>query len=229
MVRTVPPVADAPIVRGQPLPMTYEECLALPTGIRAEWVDGKGYVFMPSAKEHQDVVSLLHLLLATFVRLHDLGKVMLTPFVMVARPGRSYREPDLLFVAKERLDRLERTQLIGAADLVVEVISDDSVTRDRRDKRCEEAIGVREYWIFDPRPRQHLAEFYGLGTAGVYEPIEPDEEGRIHSRVLPGFWLRPEWFWQDPSPDPDELLVEIAPAAIRARFARLAALDEERD
>ena len=32
-----------------------------------------------------------------------------------------------------------------------------------------------------------------------------DGEGHYHSRVLPGFWLDPNWLWQDPLPDPDAL------------------------
>jgi Uma2 family endonuclease len=230
MTRTFPPLSHPPIVRGKPLPMTYEEFLELPDGLHAEWVDGEAYIFMPTTEEHQDAFSLLHLLLATFVRVFDLGKVMLAPFEMVAVPDRSYREPDILFVAKEHLSRLTRQRLTEPADLAIEIVSDDSVTRDRRDKRREyEAIGVPEYWILDPRPRQHRAEFYRLGDAGTYEPIEPDAEGRVHSRVLPGFWLRPEWFWQVPLPDPDELLVEIAPTTMRARFARLAGIEKEHD
>jgi Uma2 family endonuclease len=210
--------------------MTYEEFLELPDGLHAEWVDGEAYVFMPTAEEHQEAIGLLYLLLRAFVRSFDLGRVLFAPFQMVAIPGRSYREPDVLFIAKAHLDRLTRTRLMGPADLVIEVVSDDSTTRDRQDKRREyEQIGVREYWIFDPRPGHHQAEFFGLTDSGAYEAIELDEAGRIHSRVLPGFWFRPEWFWQDPLPDPDELLVEIAPEAMRARFARLAAIDEGRD
>ena len=57
------------------------------------------------------------------------------------------------------------TFLDGPADLVIEVISDDSVTRDRVEKFDEYLeAGVREYWVIDPRPGQQRALFYVLRT-----------------------------------------------------------------
>lgn len=96
--------------------------------------------------------------------------------------------------------------------MVGELISDESARRDRIDKLAEYgAAGVPEYWLFDPRPRQHRAEFYRLGAEGRYEAVLADAEGRYHSLVLPGFWLKPDWLWQDPLPKPAALLAMIAP------------------
>ena len=129
-------------------------------------------------------------------------------------PGRSSREPDLLFVARDHRDRIADKRVEGPADLVVELISDDSVTRDRVDKSREyEAAGIPEYWLLDPRPRQQRADFYQLTGAGTYRPVSPDADGRYHSVVVPGFWLRPDWLWQDPLPAVWTCLAEIAPEA----------------
>lgn len=77
------------------------------------------------------------------------------------------REPDLLFVAQEHLDRLQETYLDGPANLVVEVVSPESLARDRGAKFVEyEAGGVPEYWLLDPLRR--WAEFYCLGEDGRY-------------------------------------------------------------
>jgi hypothetical protein len=38
--------------------------------------------------------------------------------------------------------------------------------------------------------------------------------------VLPGFWLREEWLWQEPLPDPLRLLLEM-PTAAQALRAQL--------
>jgi Uma2 family endonuclease len=104
--------------------------------------------------------------------------------------------------------------LVGPADLAVELISDDSVTRDRRDKFAEyAAAGIPEYWLLDPRPDHHRADFYALGPDRTYEAIPLDAEGRFASRVLPGFWLDPAWLWQDPLPKPAEILRRIVPDA----------------
>jgi Uma2 family endonuclease len=68
---------------------------------------------------------------------------------MVLVPHRA-TQPDVIFIAKERLSII-RSSVMGAADLVAEVISPESRRRDRIDKRdLYEQHGVREYWLIDP-------------------------------------------------------------------------------
>ena len=135
---------------------------------------------------------------------------------MRLRDGRSARTPDLFFIAREHLVRLDEQRLNGPADLVVEVVSAESATRDRVEKFAEyEAAGVREYWLVDTRPGNEGTEFFRLAATGTYEPVTPDADGRLHSTALPGFWLKPEWLWQEPRPNPLTLLAEIAPHAVR--------------
>jgi Uma2 family endonuclease len=115
-------------------------------------------------------------------------------------PGRA---PDLMFVARERQALLGQNRLNGPADLVVEVISPDSVTRDRVTKFAEyEQGGVREYWLPDPNVRQ--ADFFRLDAEGRYQPISVDEDGVFRSNVLAGLWLRVDWLWEPRPP-----LIEI--------------------
>ena len=74
------------------------------------------------------------------------------PFlVRLPDPLRRGREPDLIFVRKERLPLLKPTYFDGAPDLVVEVASPESLGRDRGEKFVEyERAGVEEYWLIDP-------------------------------------------------------------------------------
>ncbi|MEA3338380.1 MAG: Uma2 family endonuclease, partial [Chloroflexota bacterium] len=142
-----------------------------------------------------------------FVEQHDLGVVLSAPFQM--KLARSGREPDLLFVAQEHLGRLQETYLDGPADLAVEIISLESIGRDRGDKFCEyEEAGIPEYWLIDPLREQ--AEFYRLDAQGRYCLTSPDEEGVYHSQTLPGFWLRVDWLWQESLPHSVRALGEIA-------------------
>lgn len=135
---------------------------------------------------------------------------------MLILPGKASREPDLFFVAREHSDRVTEDRLAGPADLVVEIVSDSGVTRDFVEKFQEyREAGVREYWIFDPRPGEKRADFYRLNARGEYEPIAPDSAGRYRATVLPGFWLDPDWLWRDPLPAPLTLLAAIAPEALR--------------
>jgi Uma2 family endonuclease len=113
------------------------------------------------------------------------------------------------------LNRLTEQRLVGPADLIIEIVSTESVSRDRREKFLEyAAAGVPEYWWIDPRPRQLRFEPFSLNSSGNYEPIPPDAQGRFYSLALPGFWLDPTWLWQDPLPEPLPLLLTIAPTEI---------------
>ncbi len=183
-----------------------------PEGVRSEWVDGEVIVFVPTTLRHADVVGFLYVLLSSFVRFFDLGRVFMETVEM--RLAHAGRVPDILFVARDHLAALETARLVGPGDLVVEVVSDDSVARDREEKLAECAVaGVPEYWLLDPRPGQLRADFLRL-VDGAYQPIAPDAEGRVHSPVVSGFWLRPEWLWEEPVPDPVRCLDDIAPAAL---------------
>jgi Uma2 family endonuclease len=143
-----------------------------------------------------------------FIQLFQLGRLLPAPFEMRATPDGPAREPDLLFVAREHLDWLSEERLSGPADLAVEVISDDSVARDRADKFYEyQEAGVREYWILDSRPSRERADFYVLDAKARYRPMPPDSEGRYHSTVLPGFWLHVDWIT---SAEPPAVLTALA-------------------
>lgn len=85
--------------------------------------------------------------------------------------------------------------------VVIEVISKERVTRDRHDKYHEYAqAGVQEYWIIYPHPCQRNASFYQRTPQGKYAPLLQDDDGRVHSPVLDGFWFHEEWLWQEPFP-----------------------------
>jgi Uma2 family endonuclease len=205
--------------REQAIAMNYEDFrVQIEEGAHAEWVNGEAIVFMPPNVKHQSVAGLLYWLIVGFVDLFDLGRVWAAPLEMRAIPDGPAREPDIIFVAKEHLARLTDQRLVGPADLAIEIISDESAARDRSDKFYEyEEAGIREYWLFDPRPRRERADFHRLNAEGKYDPIPLDMERQFHSAILPGFWLKPEWFWQDPLPSPFSLLTAIAPQAVQVR------------
>jgi Uma2 family endonuclease len=179
-----------------PLRMSYEEFLSWEhTGI-AEWENGE--VFQMSVKRtHQDVINFLNALMRLFVKLLDLGSVNTAPYVMRSKPDGAGREPDLMFIARANAARYTADQLEGPADLIVEVISEESVSRDRVTKFDEyEDIGVREYWIIDSRPERQRADFYVLNDKGRYRPVPIADDNTYHSTVLPGFWINIDWLWE---------------------------------
>ncbi len=205
-------------------PMSYDDFLAWADEVHAEWVDGAVTVFMPPNIRHQFIANFFQALLTLFANTFDLGDVLGAPVEMRAQPDGSAREPDILFVAAAHRDRLTAQRLAGPADLVVEIVSNESASRDRSDKFYEyEAAGITEYLLIDPRPLKERVDFYRLTENRKYLAVLPDGAGRYHSAVLPGFWFDPAWFWATPISNPLLTLAEIAPEALTAALAALAA------
>lgn len=179
------------------LEMSYEAFLEwADEDTLAEWVDGRVILMSPPSDRHQDLSDFLTALLRHFVEAYDLGKVRSAAFQMKLEA--SGREPDILFVAKENLARIQKNRLVGPADLAIEIISPESRTRDRKEKFSEyEQAGVEEYWLLDPERKQ--AEFYRLDAHGIYQ-ITPLGEGVFRSEVLTGLELDTAWLWQEPLP-----------------------------
>lgn len=196
-------VLETPV---EPLRLTYDEFLAwADEDTLAEWVDGEVIMTSPASRQHQTIADFLLKVMGTIAENRQLGVVISAPFQM--KIERSGREPDVMFVANEHLDRFRENHLEGPADLVVEIISPESIGRDRGEKFTEyEAAGVPEFWLIDPLRR--WSEVYRL-EEGRFHPIFSDASGICHSQSLPGFWLRMEWLWQSPPPQLLDVLAEL--------------------
>ena len=190
-----------------PGPMTEEEFVAwCDEDVKAEWVDGEVIVMSPASLGHVDLVDFLITLMRMFAEHHDSGRVLGPEFQVRLGARRRRRVPDVLFVARPHLANLRTNHLEGAPDLAIEIVSPDSVARDWREKYLDyQAAGVREYWVIDPLSRN--VEAYTL-TEDAYRRIE-EADGRIASLVLPGFFLRPAWLWQEPLPRVRDVLQEL--------------------
>lgn len=182
------------------IPMTFEQFLAWDhEGGLAEWVDGEVHIYMSATELHQRVLGFLFALLREFVELRGAGIILCAPYAMRAVRGGSGREPDITYVAQEHLDRLGQQMLDGPADLLVEIISEDSVSRDQVAKFQEYAgAGIREYWIIDPRPKQKRANFYVLDAQQQFRLGEVAPNDAYHSTVLPGLMVKLDWLWGEP-------------------------------
>lgn len=181
-----------------PLRMTFEEYLRFGgENTRAEWIDGEVITMYSASSKHQDIVGFLQTIMRIYTETHNLGRVFSAPFAMKLEKQRRGREPDLLYVSREKIRLIEPTFLNGAADLVVEVISPESVGRDRGEKFVEyESAGVREYWLIDYERKR--AEFYELADDGLYRLANTG--GAFFSKVIEGFFVREDWFWQENLP-----------------------------
>jgi Uma2 family endonuclease len=106
-------------------------------------------------------------------------------------------EPDVVFVSEESLES-GRVRLVpktsgeedryveveGAADLIVEIVSDSSVAKDtRRLPTAYAQAGVREFWLADARGKRLTFEIHRWSPAG-YQAAPRDADGFQHSAVF---------------------------------------------
>ncbi|MCU0238713.1 MAG: Uma2 family endonuclease [Pyrinomonadaceae bacterium] len=196
----------APVINGKNSKISYEEFLRLYDGQHAEYVSGEVFTYMSVTKSHNRLTKFFIRILQSFAEMKNLGEVFSEPYQMKMRFGDDYigREPDVFFVSKENSDKLKNTFLEGAADLVIEVISPESRSRDRGDKFYEyETAGVKEYWIIDYE-RQEV-RFYELNNEGIYQ-LAIIQDKIYYSKVLDGLFIKTDWLWQDELPNLMEVL-----------------------
>jgi Uma2 family endonuclease len=178
--------------------VTYEEfCWRVSEDQKADLIDGVIYMASPENTDANEMFVWLISLFHDFVEYFDLGKVygsrVATRFDKKTAP-----EPDILFMRKNHLQRVKRGGVEGAPDLAVEIVSPDSIDRDYNLKRTKyEQAGVSEYWIIDEI--EETITLLHLAADGKYREVRP-KKGEYHSRVLKGFWLRPEWLFHSPRP-----------------------------
>jgi Uma2 family endonuclease len=184
-----------PVIAAKPRPApatwknrrwTFDELAAeLPeSNLPTELWDGELSMSPAPSFFHQKIVARLYKALDAWVEQHRLGETALAPIDMVLTTRRA-TQPDVVFIANEHLDIIKE-RIMGAADLVAEVLSPGSRRRDRIDKRdLYEQHGVREYWLIDPEAKTVEVLHLESGTyqlAGRWHP-----GGRARSRLLKGF------------------------------------------
>lgn len=187
--------------------MTEEEFVAwCGPKTRAEWVDGEVILTAPASFDHVNISDWLVAILRLFVSHRDLGTILSREFFVRFPRQKRRRLPDLLFVSKARQEIIKKQVADGPPDLIIEMVFPDSESRDWRDKYLEyERAGVREYWVIDPMSKQ--VEAYALTGAGYAQIAE--QNGKLISGVLPGFFLKLEWLWQTPLPGELKVLREL--------------------
>ncbi len=172
---------DLPAVK-----LTYQDLLLLPEDRnRHELIDGEHFVTPAPNVPHQTAVANLLRIIASFLHGRGLGRAWPSP-IDVLFTEHDVVEPHLVFVAADRMDLVRRTHVHGAPDLLVEVLSDSTRSRDETAKRrLYEKHGVREYWLVDPDAE--TVAVLRLGPSGY--PREPQllRAGDILSTpLLPG-------------------------------------------
>lgn len=160
---------------------------------KAELIDGVLLIHMPPLDVHEDLFGFMFALLRAFVEENNLGIVRGSRTAVELADNHVY-EPDILFVQQSRREIIGRKGVVGAPDLVIEILSASTAANDRGVKFEQyQRAGVREYWIIDPYGPTGTAFYFLL--EGQYTKLEVDAAGIVRSSVLPDFWLDTAWLW----------------------------------
>ena len=163
---------------------TYEDYLKLDEGEYFEFINGKAFMSPAPELFHQRWAGKLYQAIVRHVEVHELGEVFFAP-VDVILDDKNVVQPDLVFVSTANASLLERRGIMGAPDLVVEIISPSSVRHDRHEKRELYArFGVKEFWLADVANRSIEVLVLRNGSYALH--ASATGEGNIRSEVLPG-------------------------------------------
>jgi Uma2 family endonuclease len=159
-----------------------------------ELLNGRIVMTPPAGWPHGSVEGTLVRELGAFVHRHGLGRLFGSSQGFVL-PGGHVVEPDVSFVSTERWNAapppVAGKFLEVVPDLVIEILSPSTSSRDRGEKLMLYAqAGVREYWIVNYNLRRvSVWQQSGEGLSGP-ATVEGDEE-MVRSQVVAGFELSP--------------------------------------
>lgn len=140
-----------------------------------------------------EIVGILHRL----VKLGQLGHLVSDRTRISSVEAGLSAEPDVVFISHDGLESGQArlipkasgepgryVELEGAPDLIVEIVSDHSVTKDT--KRLPEAYyqaGVREFWLVDARGENLVFQIHQRGASG-YQAVGASADEFQASAVL---------------------------------------------
>lgn len=163
--------------------LTYKDYVQIPDdGQRHEIIDGEDYVSPAPETYHQRLSGLILHQLMTQIEDRGLGAVYHAP-IDIQLSDFDIVQPDLVVVLASRRFIITPKKIKGPPDLVVEILSPSTGSRDQREKLdLYQRAGVPEYWIVDPD--EHTVEQRVL-KSGKYELVGRHSEA-VDFRGLPG-------------------------------------------
>jgi Uma2 family endonuclease len=154
------------------------------------WVD----MAMEQAFSHNRVKVRFTTVLEGLVEADDLGYVFGDRMLLSNATAGVSNEPDVMFVSFAALDAGRVTlvpgadggvvEVVGAPDMVLEVVSNSSVRQDTR-VLVEDywRAGIPEYWLVDAR-----------GETPAFDILRPGSDGYVRTRRQTGGWVKSQVF-----------------------------------
>ncbi len=150
-VRTGEIIAEPSVFDHGRVPYTLDDYFALPDDVRMELIDGVFYDMAAPTTVHQAIAGCLYKKLMDHVFEHQGPCYPLISPVDVQLDSDDYTmiQPDVVVLCDR--SKLQQNRVIGAPDLVIEVLSPSTRKKDMQEKLYKYArAGVREYWMIDP-------------------------------------------------------------------------------
>lgn len=133
---------------------TYEDYQKTPDDKRYELIDGELLMTPSPVPRHQRISGKLEFKLREFITKNKIGEIFYAP-CDVYLDNENVVQPDILFISKDRLDIIGEKNIQGVPNLVIEIISENSVYRDIvQKKRLYARFNVKEYWIVIPEEEE---------------------------------------------------------------------------
>ncbi len=157
---------------------------------KVHFIDGELWFDMSpqSYRSHLPVASAVNAVLWTLAKELDLGSYYGDGGWITNEAAALSNEPDGFLVLWEtfesgeaKLSDASEAELVGRADMVLEVVSRSSVRKDRRLEEKYAQSGMREYWQVDAR-RDLTFRLLRL-EGGAYAETPPDADGFLASSV----------------------------------------------
>ena len=146
---------------------------------------------------HQRISGKIEFELTLYAKKTQSGEMFHAPLDVVLDDNNAYH-PDIFFIKNERSFILNTKEqaVIGAPDLVVEILSKSTAVYDKGTKKDNyERNGVREYWLIDPRNKS--VEIYTLAQQRYQLTTYQEETGIVSSIALQGFSLELNQIFED--------------------------------
>jgi len=131
---------------------TEDDYYNLPEDVRAELIDGRIYYQAAPGRQHQTILSELHIAIGNYLKSKKGSwRVFPAPFaVKLFEDRKNIVEPDISVICDR--SKLTDRGCTGAPDWIIEIISPGTSSHDYiRKLNLYADAGVREYWIVDPR------------------------------------------------------------------------------
>ncbi|MCP4350089.1 MAG: Uma2 family endonuclease [Desulfobacterales bacterium] len=159
---------------------------AMPHIRKAELIEGVVYMGSPVSTDHGSCHGEIITWLGMYsfatpgVRIYDNTTLCLDT-------NNEFQPDALLRIETHGSSRITQNgYLEGAPELVAEIAVSSASQDIRSKKKVYERLGIREYIVW--RVRKKRVDWFEL-KSGKYEPLTPDSDGVIRSRVFPGLNL----------------------------------------